>query len=88
MTIEDNKRGLEKIIEASATIFEPQSMERFVGGIMEQLTSLLHLDEKAVFCQTSGLAAEGSRDDMKVVVGTGDFEGSVGQNLKDVLSAD
>ncbi len=88
MTIEDNKRGLEKIIEASATIFEPQSMERFVGGIMEQLTSLLHLDGEAVFCQTSGLAAEGSRDDMKVVVGTGDFEGSVGQNLKDVLSTD
>ncbi len=88
MTIEDNKRGLEKIIEASATIFEPQSMKRFVGGIMEQLTSLLYLDEEAVFCQTSGLAAEGSHNDMKILVGTGDFEGSVGQNLEDVLSSD
>lgn len=84
-TIEDNKRGLEKIIEASATIFEPQSMERLVSGIMEQLTSLLHLDEEAVFCQTSGLAAEGNHNDMKVLVGTGDFEGAVGQSLKEVL---
>jgi response regulator RpfG family c-di-GMP phosphodiesterase len=88
MTIEESKRGLEKVIEASATILEPRSMERFVGGIMEQLTSLLQLDEDAVFCQTSGLAAEGNRNDMRVLVATGNFEGSVGQKLKDVLPAD
>ncbi len=32
--IESNKRGLEKVIEASASIFESQSLERFIPTVL------------------------------------------------------
>ena len=43
-----SKRGLEKVIDASATIFELQSMEKFTEGVIEQLTSLLGLGANAI----------------------------------------
>lgn len=86
--IESNKRGLEKVIEASASIFESQSLERFTHGVMEQLTSLLMLDRDAVYCQTSGLAAHSDGDaDLKIVAGTGQFAQSVGKDLREVADS-
>jgi hypothetical protein len=44
-----SKRGLEKVIDASATISELQSMEKFKEGVIEQLTSLLGLGANAIY---------------------------------------
>ncbi|MEP2181307.1 DUF3369 domain-containing protein, partial [Roseibium sp.] len=51
VTIEQNKRGLEQVIEASANVFELKSMNKFAEGALEQLTALLHLDPSAVYMQ-------------------------------------
>lgn len=86
--IESNKRGLEKVIEASASIFETHSLEHFTHGVMEQLTSLLMLDRDAVYCKTSGLAARcDGNADLKVVAGTGQFADAVGKDLREIADS-
>ena len=83
--IESNKRGLEKVIDASASIFETHSLTRFTHGVMEQFTSLLMLDRDAVYCKTSGLAARcGGGANLEIVAGTGQFADAVGKDLREI----
>ena len=42
-TIENNRRGLKRIIEASGDFFERQSLERLGRGVLDQLTAILEL---------------------------------------------
>lgn len=83
MALESNRRGLEEVIKASAHIFELRSMDRFVRGVLEQLTALLYLDQDAMMLRTSGVAAEASEDYCEIVAATGRFEGSVGKTIGD-----
>lgn len=73
MVIENNKRGLEKIIKASAKIFQVQAMRDFAHGALEQMTSLLNLEESAMYCR-SGLAVHQDKDNIEILAATGDFE--------------
>jgi len=57
MIIEANKKGLEKIIEASSSIFKLQSFEKLASGILTQLTSILSVQADAVFCQRINMTA-------------------------------
>ncbi|MFC6439949.1 response regulator [Bowmanella sp. JS7-9] len=49
VVIDENRRGLEKIIKASANLFSMRSLERFIEGIVQQLSSLLGGTEEAVY---------------------------------------
>ena len=42
-TIENNRSGLRRIIEASSDIFERQSLQKLGCGVLSQLTSILQL---------------------------------------------
>ncbi|MBL0665633.1 DUF3369 domain-containing protein [Aeromonas jandaei] len=48
-TLESNRQGLEKVIEASKGIFEKRALRQFVEGAQEQLSSLLHLGETQIY---------------------------------------
>ncbi|HEY9081091.1 DUF3369 domain-containing protein [Magnetovibrio sp.] len=80
IALEANKRGLEHVIEASSNIFELQSLQQFTKGVLEQITSLLHLDHDAAYLKANGLAAAHEGDDLRVIAGIGAFERLVGQN--------
>jgi response regulator RpfG family c-di-GMP phosphodiesterase len=87
LAIEQSRQGLEKIIVASRDIFALHSMENFIHGVMQQLTSILgNVDE--AFYATSFVA--GNRDcdpeDLVVFAGQGEFERSEGKSIKSVLS--
>ncbi len=84
MVIEANKRGLEKVIQASADIFGITSMAQFTEGVLEQLTSMLHLNENAIICQADGLAAEHRDGQFKILAGSGDYDGHVGEDARDI----
>ena len=91
LTIERSRRGLEKIIEASRKLFEPQSLIHFSSGVLEQLTAFLHLTENGMLIRDSGLAAKRDLDDrsseLHVLAGTGRFADMAGLPLDQVLSA-
>ncbi|OHD08368.1 MAG: hypothetical protein A2Y34_17335 [Spirochaetes bacterium GWC1_27_15] len=88
MTIEKNKIGLEKIIDASANIFKVQSMKKFTVGVLTQLTSILCLDSDAMYFHSSGFAAAGNGDEFIILAGSGTYQDFIHKNIKDVVSKD
>ncbi len=72
-TIENNRLGLKKIIEASADIFERQSLQKLGSGVLSQLTSILWLHDDALGKGASGLTASGANGQSVVLAATGQF---------------
>ena len=48
-TLESNRQGLEKVIEASKGIFEQRALRQFVEGAQTQLSALLNLEESQIY---------------------------------------
>lgn len=87
-TIEANRRGLQKIIEASANIFQLQSMKKFACGVLTQLTALVNVNRNAFYCRTSGFAAtkhHPTSNDYFILAATGDYCRSIDQKARSVL---
>ncbi|MBN1500246.1 MAG: DUF3369 domain-containing protein [Spirochaetes bacterium] len=75
--IEKSRKGLEKIIEASANIFELQSMNTFVKGILLQFVSILGFEEDAILCNTSGISAVNDDGVLMIIAATGKYNESI-----------
>ena len=52
-TIEANRRGLERVIGASAYIFSHEHSQRFASTVLEQLTDLLGPGRGALYCKVT-----------------------------------
>jgi len=50
-TIEANRRGLERVIAASAYVFSREHSQRFATNVLEQLSELIGLDRPALLCR-------------------------------------
>lgn len=87
VALEANRRGLEKIIESTARLFEAESVARFAQGVLEQLIALLFVESDAVMLGTSGIAAAGEEvsDDLGIVAATGIYERYIGRKAQDAL---
>ena len=83
-TIEDNRQGLKRIIEASSDIFERQSLQKLGCGVLSQLTAILRLKKDAVYSHASGLAASGIKGKSVVLAATGEFCEFVEHPIEDV----
>jgi CheY-like chemotaxis protein len=77
IALEASRRGLEKVIEASARIFELRELENFAQGVLEQLAALLFLDCDALIADISGLAAAAAPGSVRVIAATGAYRHSV-----------
>jgi len=86
-TIENNRKGLKKIIEASSDIFERQSLQQLGRGILTQLASILQLQEETMDAQASGLTASGIKGQSVVLAATGQFCQYLDRMLSEVDSA-
>ncbi|GAA61597.1 response regulator [Pseudoalteromonas sp. BSi20652] len=90
ISIEQSREGLEKIIIASRNIFSAHSIEQFIEGVMQQLTSLLGIADQAMYATTLVAQNPEAQNNEKLIVfsGTGDFEKSEGKELNDVLQTE
>ena len=71
--IEANKRGLERVVEASAHVFSHQKSHEFASAVLSQLTALLDMRGGALYCKVS--EPEGTKPDHFVVAAaTGPYE--------------
>ena len=86
IALDNNKRGLEEVISASANIFELKNMNHFTNGVLDQLTALMHLDREAVYCKAEGLAACHDKEKFEIIAATGSYENLVGTDVHDSLS--
>ena len=89
-TIERNRDGLTKIINASGNLFNYRSIQEFAQGVLMQITALLKVDEGSLSQSFSGLTASAaSQDDRYVIVsGTGTFEEAIGRPIEEVVQGD
>ncbi|MEM9301774.1 MAG: DUF3369 domain-containing protein [Pseudomonadota bacterium] len=71
MIIERNKRGLEKVIESTAFIFGHENSRDFASAVLEQVASLLRMDNGVLYARP----VNGHNGDISFDVGaaTGDF---------------
>lgn len=83
LVIENNKVGLEKIINASADLFEVKSMRKFASGVLTQLTSILNLNKNALHCNS--FAASKGGEEIFILAATGDYAFSDHGNLEDIV---
>lgn len=87
MALEANRRGLEKIIDSTARLFEADSIARFAQGVLEQLIALLFVETDSVMVSISGIAASSrpAAVELRIVAATGTYESCVGRDARDAL---
>lgn len=88
ISLEQSRQGLAKIIDASVDLFSSHSMEQFIDGVLQQLTSVLGCDENACIVSSSlvaGTVQTTDPHDLFVFAGQGDFERQEGRPIKEVL---
>ncbi|WP_372766232.1 DUF3369 domain-containing protein [Pseudoalteromonas sp.] len=87
LSIEQSRQGLEKIIMASRDIFSAHSMDTFIHGVMQQLTSILGSVDEAMYA-TSFVASNPNDKEHELIVfaGQGEFEKSEGKPVNQVLT--
>ncbi len=72
MIIEANKRGLERVIEASSYIFSHEKPGEFASAVLAQLGNLVGLNRGALYLK-SDRSGDNGVDRMVIAAGTGDF---------------
>lgn len=88
ITIEKSRQGLQKIIDATAGLFQLQSLKKLATGILTQLTSILGLDESSLYIRATSLAAVRERGEFWVIAATGQYEQGIGMNVEQVVSGE
>lgn len=88
VALEVNRRGLEKIIDASASIFDLHSVEHFSLGVLEQLAEILYLSDGNEPPPASGIAVERREGGLQVVAGLGRYRTLQGLLADSTLSVD
>jgi CheY-like chemotaxis protein len=83
--IEESRVGLRNIIEALASIFKLQSMEKALSGILGQMVNLLQLGENSLYFQSSGFISA-IDDELTIRAGSGTYSECVENSAKEILS--
>lgn len=70
--IEYQRDGLARVLGATAMVQTAESLTVFASAVLDQLTSLLHLDKSALYCIILP-NAEGGEHETRTIAATGDF---------------
>ncbi len=74
VALDENRKGLELIIDSSAKIYEIQSLQKFTSAVLIQLIALIGLNEDSAYMQPiSGFATENENNDYRILSATGKY---------------
>ena len=88
--LEIHKKSLEKIIKASAHLFEHNSLNEFLDTILKELSGFCYASTDIMYIRENekilenGLVLLEQTGDYKVIAGTGSFKTYVNTNLKEI----
>ncbi len=92
MALELNRRGLEKILEGSAMLFQLRSLQLFTAGVLTQLSALVGCREDGLLCavedDSPSRGQEAPDGRVSVLAGSGRYEQLAGQPLIDAAGKD
>lgn len=87
-TINQSRRGLEKIITSAANILEHHSIMEFAEGVVIQISSLLGLSPEGVLCAKAGANIDDCDPDSVYVLGAaGHYANYINRKLENVDNA-
>lgn len=84
-TIERSRKGLERIVTASATLFELQSLKKFAAGVLTQSTLLLQGELNGAAEGPAGFVTSQQGRERYVLAGTGAFRQALNKPIQDGL---
>ncbi|HET9484381.1 MAG TPA: DUF3369 domain-containing protein [Xanthomonadales bacterium] len=84
MTIDASKRGLERVINASAFIFSQQQSHEFASAVLSQLANLVGMERGALYCKIASPDAQ-KPEHFTVAAATGDYERYIDGNAEERL---
>ena len=87
ITIDANRRGLEKIIEASSSLSKTRSMKLFAAGVFTQLSAIVGAGPDAILCVKRGDVGRRDREGLYVLAGSGRFETLINEPLDAAVDA-
>ena len=81
-TIQENRRGLEMVIAASASLLSQQNLADFASGILTQIAALLHVRPEGIVC-VSARAGDGgtAAPDLQIFAAAGRYTMQVDKPL-------
>ena len=82
-TINENRKGLELIIEGSADLYQRRELALFSQGVLMQIASLLHIPADGFVCARSDSDADGNPT-FFVISATGRFAKSIAKGACDL----
>ncbi|OAN49255.1 hypothetical protein A6A04_03835 [Paramagnetospirillum marisnigri] len=84
MALELNRRGLEKILDGSAMLFQLRSLQLFSAGVLNQLSALVGCREDGLICAVKDDAPAVTADHITILAGSGRFEDRIGGSLREL----
>lgn len=72
ITIEQSRRGLERVIEATSTIYQNFSVESFASAVLQQISNLLYIKHDSIYASAvrAMAASHGKNTDHYEVIAT------------------
>ncbi|MEW9798255.1 DUF3369 domain-containing protein [Alteromonas sp. CYL-A6] len=90
IVIEENRAGLEKILDASVDLFSSRSLEKFMQGIIQQLSSILGCSKDAAYITTAVAVPRPLNatdpEELYVFAGNGEYAQKEGLPLREAVS--
>lgn len=84
MKIDNNRKGLERIIESSNSLSQFKSLTGFIEGVLMQLTSILEYSHNALYAGNPSLAACKTSGNFEVLSATGKYTKCLHQNVLEI----
>ncbi|MEI8393104.1 MAG: DUF3369 domain-containing protein [Rhodospirillaceae bacterium] len=82
IAIDTNRRGLEKIIEASSSLSKTRSMQLFAAGVLTQLSAIIGAGPDAILCVQRGDFRRRDCNSLYVLAGSGRYETLINRPLE------
>jgi len=83
--LDANRRGLVKVIEASASIYEEKNLDQFIQGVLEQVVALLFIDREAILIRNYAITSHNAGSRQVIIAAIGKDREFIGKDPRDVL---
>ncbi len=82
MTINQNRKGLRKVISSAANLLEEHSVREYCEGVVTQITSLIGLDAAGLVCARAGSLIDKGDNAVYVLGAAGEYARYINQRLE------